>query len=54
MIFRCLATPIIGAEVKFHWFTEVFVSFRQPIRDFIVTVRYYYNYILGTGNLPVY
>lgn len=42
MFFRSIASPIIGVEFKFSIFIELFVSFRQPIRDMIYTFTYYF------------
>ena len=42
MFFRSIVSPIIGVEFKFSIFIEIFVSFRQPIRDMIYTFNYYF------------
>lgn len=42
MLLRAFASPILGTEVKFHWWTEIWVSFRQPFRDLAFTFNYYF------------
>ena len=42
MLFRALFAPILGIEFKFHWWTEIWISFRQPFRDLMFTMTYYF------------
>ena len=42
MIFRAFFSPCLGTEFKFHWWTEIWVSFRQPFRDVLFTITYYF------------
>lgn len=42
MFFRSIISPIIGVQFKFSIFIEIFVSFRQPIRDMMYTFTYYF------------
>lgn len=42
MLVRSLTSPIFGVEFKYHWWTEIWVSFRQPFRDLAFTFIYYF------------
>ena len=35
-------SPCNGVNFKIHWVTEQFISFKQPLRDFVYTMMFYF------------
>ena len=42
LILLMIISPCYGVNFKIHWITEQFISFKQPIRDFLYTVIFYF------------
>jgi hypothetical protein len=43
LLILMIISPCRGVDYKIHWITEQFISFKQPLRDFIYTIIFYFD-----------